>query len=77
MKTIQMTLDEALVAEVDRTARKLHMSRSGFTRSALRHALRDFQTKKLEEKHRRGYAQTPVVEGEFSLCEEEQEWGEA
>ena len=76
MKTVQMTLDEALVRKVDRAARKLHTSRSGFTRDALRRALHDLKMEELEEKHRRGYAQAPVAEGEFSVWEEEQEWGE-
>jgi metal-responsive CopG/Arc/MetJ family transcriptional regulator len=76
MKTVQMTLDEELVAQVDKAARKLHTSRSGFTREALRRALRDVQAKELEEEHRRGYAQLPVAEGEFSVWEEEQKWGE-
>jgi len=76
MKTVQMTLDEALVAQVDKVARKLHTSRSGFTRDALRRAIRDLHMKELEERHRRGYARSPVVEGEFSVWEEEQEWGE-
>ena len=76
MKTVQMTLDEALVAEVDRAARKLRTSRSGFTRDALRQAIRRLHVKELEERHRRGYARVPVSEGEFSVWEEEQEWGE-
>ena len=76
MKTVQMTLDEELVAQVDKAARKLHTSRSGFTREALRRALRDMQVKELEEKHQRDYAQLPITEGEFSVWEEEQEWDE-
>jgi len=76
MKTVQMTLDEALVTEVDRAAQRLHTSRSGFTRDALRRALVDLRVADLEESHRRGYARSPVREGEFSLWEEEQEWGE-
>ena len=77
MKTVQMTLDEALVDQVDKAARRLHTSRSGFTRDALRRALRDLETKELEERHRRGYARSPVAEGEFSVWEQEQEWGES
>ena len=76
MKTVQMTLDEALVKQVDRAARSLHMSRSGFTREALRRALRELTREELEERHRRGYARAPVAEGEFSIWEDEQEWGE-
>ncbi len=76
MKTVQMTLDEALVSQVDQAARRLHTSRSGFTRDALRRALHELKVKELEEKHRLGYARAPVAEGEFSVWEKEQEWGE-
>jgi metal-responsive CopG/Arc/MetJ family transcriptional regulator len=41
MKTVQMTLDEQLVKAVDRAARKLGTTRSGFTREALRSALKE------------------------------------
>ena len=76
MKTVQMTLDEALVTEVDKAARRLRTSRSAFTRDALRRALRALRVAELEESHRRGYTRSPVGEGEFSVWEEEQEWGE-
>ena len=40
MKTVQMTLDDDLVREVDRLSRKLGTTRSAFARDALREALR-------------------------------------
>ena len=40
MKTVQMTIDEDLIAQVDRAARRLKTTRSGFTRQALRDALK-------------------------------------
>ena len=39
MKTIQMTLDDDLVDAVDKMVKKLKMTRSAFTRQALRNAL--------------------------------------
>ena len=39
MKTVQMTLDDDLVDAVDKTVKKLKMTRSAFTRQALRNAL--------------------------------------
>jgi CopG family transcriptional regulator / antitoxin EndoAI len=74
MKTVQMTLDEALVEKVDRAARILGTTRSAFTRDALREALTRLKEKALEEKHRAGYARHPVQEGEFSDWEAEQVW---
>ena len=76
MKTVQMTLDEDLVASVDRVARKLGKSRSAFTREALRDALARVRARTLEEKHRTGYATKPVRRGEFSRWEAEQIWPE-
>ena len=36
MRTVQMTLDEELLASVDKAAKKLKTTRSAFTRKALR-----------------------------------------
>jgi metal-responsive CopG/Arc/MetJ family transcriptional regulator len=76
MRTVQMTLDEALVSAVDKVARSLRMSRSGFTREALRLALRRFEMKRLERRHREGYLRSPVRKGEFDVWHAEQAWGD-
>ncbi|NLH43751.1 MAG: ribbon-helix-helix protein, CopG family [Planctomycetes bacterium] len=76
MRTVQMTLDEELLASVDKAAKKLKTTRSGFTRKALREALDRLTTAELEEKHRRGYEQKPVRKGEFDVWEREQAWGD-
>jgi len=76
MKTVQMTLDENLVSEVDKTARRIGTTRSAFTRDALRSALKNIRMKELERKHREGYTRKPVKGGEFSDWENEQHWGE-
>jgi metal-responsive CopG/Arc/MetJ family transcriptional regulator len=76
MKTVQMTLDDELVSAVDRTARRLGTTRSGFTRDALRAALDRVRARELEQKHREGYARKPVRKREFSLWEREQVWAD-
>ena len=76
MRTVQMTLDEALVDNVDRAARILKTTRSGFTRMALQEALKRQAEKILVEKHRAGYARIPVVAEEFDVWEMEQAWGD-
>ncbi len=76
MKTVQMTLDEDLVQAVDRISKKLHTSRSAFTRKALREALARYNLEQLEHKHRKGYEQHPVGADEFSAWETEQAWGD-
>jgi metal-responsive CopG/Arc/MetJ family transcriptional regulator len=76
MKTVQMTLDEDLIASVDKTAKRLGTTRSGFTRQALKAALRDVRMNELERKHREGYKRKPVKHGEFDAWEAEQVWVE-
>jgi metal-responsive CopG/Arc/MetJ family transcriptional regulator len=76
VKTVQMTLEPELVAEVDRAARRLKTTRSAFTRAALRDALNRLRTRELEQAHRRGYVRKPVRRGEFSDWTDEQVWPE-
>lgn len=76
MRTVQMTLDEKLLASVDKAAKKLKTTRSGFTRKALREALDRLTISELEEKHRRGYEKQPVRKNEFGVWEKEQAWGD-
>jgi metal-responsive CopG/Arc/MetJ family transcriptional regulator len=76
MKTVQMTLDEEIVKEVDQVSRRLHTTRSAFTRMALREALARYNIKQLERRHRQGYERRPVISGEFSIWEKEQSWGD-
>ncbi len=76
MRTIQMTLDDALVSEVDRVIKRLKTSRSAFTRQALREALAKEKVKQLEAKHQSAYEKYPTHPSEFSVWEAEQEWGD-
>ncbi len=75
MKTVQMTLNDELVDQVDVAVKKLHTNRSAFTREALRDALNRLDTMQLEQQHRQGYLKKPVTETEFSVWEDEQDWG--
>jgi metal-responsive CopG/Arc/MetJ family transcriptional regulator len=76
MKTIQMTLDEALLHTVDKVVQKLGTTRSSFTREALRAAIKKSRVQELEQKHREGYSRKPVKKHEFSDWENEQVWVE-
>jgi len=69
-----MTLDDRLVARVDRAARKLGTTRSAFTRKALQDALSRLATLEKERRHRRGYEARPVRRGELDGWESEQVW---
>ena len=76
MRTIQMTLDDDLVKKVDAIANELQTSRSAFTRDALREAVQQYSIRRLELKHRKGYAVHPANKEEFSVWEKEQDWGD-
>ncbi len=76
MKTIQMTLDDKLVENVDKVVKKLKTTRSAFTRDALREAIKKQNIMNKELKHKKGYQEKPVKKSEFSVWENEQEWGD-
>ena len=76
MKRIPITLNGDLAAAVARAASELNISQSEFVDNAVRAALRLHMTDKLEERHRRGYAEKPVRPGEVSIWESEQAWGD-
>ncbi len=75
MRTVQITLEEDLVQAVDQAAGKLELSRSAFTRDALRAALAKLDLQAMERQHREGYLRQPVTPGEFDGWEDEQAWG--
>ena len=69
-------LESTTVKAVDKVVKKLHTTRSAFAREAFREAIKKFNVSRLERKHRRGYELHPVVKPEFSVWEDEQEWGD-
>ena len=74
MKTVQITLDDELVRDVDEMLERLGTTRSTFTREALRWALEAIPIEVLEDKHRRGYEQHPVSPRELGDWQAEQLW---
>ena len=76
MKTVQMTLEEDLVTQVDRLVHKLKTTRSAFARDALRDALAKHRVRELEQKHRLGYQKHPIKSGEFDIWQTQQQWGD-
>lgn len=77
MKTIQMTIDEPLLVEVDSLIKLLDTTRSAFIREALELALKQYKIRQMEQQHAKGYAQQPVAPGEFDVWLGEQSWGDA
>jgi metal-responsive CopG/Arc/MetJ family transcriptional regulator len=76
MRIVQMTLDEELVELVDRVVKELKTTRSSFTRKALKEAIERLNIERKENKHRKGYNLHPVNKYEFSVWEDEQNWGD-
>jgi metal-responsive CopG/Arc/MetJ family transcriptional regulator len=74
MKTIQMTIDESLLADVDRAADELGTNRSLFIRNALQSALRQYAIEKLEARHVAGYRHKPASDAEVTEWLDEQVW---
>ena len=74
MKTVQMTLDEDLVAALDKVVKELGTNRSAFTRQALRSSIGKVRLNELERRHREGYRRKPVRHEEFGIWESEQVW---
>jgi metal-responsive CopG/Arc/MetJ family transcriptional regulator len=75
MKTIQMTIDEELLAVVDQFTRSLNTTRSAFIRRALEAQIKRQRLQEDEARHAQGYLEKPVVPGEFDAWQHEQDWG--
>ncbi len=69
-----MTLEPELVAQVDRVAHRLGLTRSAFTRRALRAAMDSLRVQELERRHQEGYRRKPARRGEFDGWAREQVW---
>ena len=76
MTTIQMTLEEELLREMDRTVKKLRTTRSALIRDSIRQYLKTLHTQQLEARPRAGYSKQPVTKGEFNVSESDRRWGE-
>ena len=74
MRTVQMTLEPELVAQIDRTAKRLGLTRSAFARRAFAAAIDRLRVEELERRHAEGYRRKPVRRGEFGRWTAEQLW---
>ena len=60
MNTVKITMDDELVARIDERAKRLGITRSGFTRQALRAALTRYEEAEKEERQKAGYRRIPA-----------------
>lgn len=74
MKTIQITLDEVLLDEIDRLIVELGINRSIFFQDAAQRLIRRHRIAAREEQHRRGYESQPQTLDEIHEWLPEQNW---
>ncbi len=74
MKTIQMTINESLLLQVDEVVKAEKINRSAFIREALEAALQKYKIAQLEKQHREGYARIPQKPEEAEIWLTEQVW---
>ncbi len=76
MTTIQVVLEDSLLAATDRAARRLKVNRSALVRDALREHLRRLSVLDKERRDREGYARRPIAEDEFGVWDKVTAWPE-
>jgi metal-responsive CopG/Arc/MetJ family transcriptional regulator len=64
MATIQVVVDDQLLARLDCELEGASRGRSAFIRQAVHEELKRRETSRLEEQHRRGYENVPVTDEE-------------
>ncbi len=73
METIQLSIDESLLAEVQQATSALQMTPSDFIKVALERALQQREIAK-ERQHAQGYVAHPQQPEEIEEWRDEQKW---
>ena len=76
METIQLSIDERLLAEVKQGTNALQMTPSDFMKVALERALAQREIIAKERRDAQGYLEQPQQPEEIEEWQSEQEWGE-
>ena len=76
METIQVSIDESLLAEVQQVTDALQMSASDFMKVALERALQQREMIAKERRDAKGYSDQPQQPEEIEEWQDEQDWGE-
>ncbi|MFH2116274.1 MAG: ribbon-helix-helix domain-containing protein [Spirochaetota bacterium] len=72
MRTVQMTIDEALLSEVDQVIHSLRTTRSALIREALQLALHHYHIDVLKRQQAAGYARYPSTTSDVAEWAAEQ-----
>jgi antitoxin component of RelBE/YafQ-DinJ toxin-antitoxin module len=76
METIQLSIDESLLAEVQQATNALKMTPSDFMKVALERALQQREIIAKERRDAQGYLEKPQQPEEIEEWQSEQDWGE-
>jgi len=76
METIQLTLDESLIAEVQQATAALQMTESDFIKVALERAVQQREIIAKERQHAEAYSNQPQRPKEIEEWQDEQYWDE-
>jgi len=76
MKTIQMTIDDKLLEDVDKLTAELETTRSAFVRSALQAAIKKHRIREMERKHEEAYRKQPQQPEEYEVDDDARGWGD-
>ena len=74
METIELSIDESLLAEVQQATSALQMTPSDFMKVALERALQQREKIALERKDAQGYSNHPQQPEEIEEWQSEQDW---
>jgi len=77
METIELTIDESLLAEVQQATNALQMTPSDFMKVALERALQQRELIAKERRDAQGYAKHPQLPEEIEEWQSEQDWGDS
>jgi metal-responsive CopG/Arc/MetJ family transcriptional regulator len=75
MKNVQITMEEDLLATVDRVASSIRQSRSAVVREALKRWLKDQEVRQFEEDWIASLKSRPQDESEVEAWAEAEDWG--
>jgi metal-responsive CopG/Arc/MetJ family transcriptional regulator len=76
MKTVQMTIDEALLDRVDALVKQANRTRSEFIRETLHREVKRLESERLEREHRASFEREPQSPDE-NWQPNQRAWGEA
>lgn len=77
METIQLTLDESLMAQVQQATAALQMTRSDFIKVALERAVQQREIIAKERQDAEAYSKSPQRPEEIEEWQDEQYWDES